>query len=370
MNTPAGACVLAVCGWKNSGKTTLLERVIPVLTRRGLRVAALKHDAHGLDVDRPGKDSDRLYRAGATVSAQGPDEVFVRRHRSDVDELLDLVALLARDHDLVLVEGHKGTPLPKVWLDRADGEDVSASSGELPAETTNVLARLAWDADRQTQLLDFLDRWLTQRWRERTVYGAILIGGQSRRMGRPKHLIETGRVTWFERTQRVLSRHVSRVIVLGAGDLPTGDRESNAAEDNASVNSPDTLRLPDAPDANGPVAGVLAAVRWAPEAAWLVCACDLPDLSDAALAWLLEQRRPGRWAVLPRSVGGRVEPLLAVYEPQSQVLLEALRHYDIDAPRRLTQFAQVFSPEIPDELGGSWRDRDTPGELEGPNAQA
>ncbi|MDP6460361.1 MAG: molybdopterin-guanine dinucleotide biosynthesis protein MobB, partial [Gemmatimonadota bacterium] len=66
--TPAGP-VLAVCGWSGSGKTTLLDRVIPEITARGLSVAALKHDAHGLKVDPRGKDSDRLFRAGADVVA-------------------------------------------------------------------------------------------------------------------------------------------------------------------------------------------------------------------------------------------------------------------------------------------------------------
>ena len=53
--------VLAVCGFSGSGKTTLLESVVGELSRRGLSVGVVKHDAHGIQIDRPGKDSDRLF---------------------------------------------------------------------------------------------------------------------------------------------------------------------------------------------------------------------------------------------------------------------------------------------------------------------
>src|SRR5208337_1394768 len=107
--------VLAICGWSGAGKTTLLEAVIPELKRRGLAVAVLKHYAHGLDVDRAGKDSDRLFRAGAEVALHGPDEALRRARPSGADDLPATLSALLAHNDLVLVEGHKGTPLPKVW---------------------------------------------------------------------------------------------------------------------------------------------------------------------------------------------------------------------------------------------------------------
>ncbi len=67
-----GAPVLAVCGFSGSGKTTLLETAIPRLVERGLAVAVVKHAAHGFQVDRAGKDSERLFRAGATIVLSGP----------------------------------------------------------------------------------------------------------------------------------------------------------------------------------------------------------------------------------------------------------------------------------------------------------
>ncbi|MFH2003029.1 MAG: molybdopterin-guanine dinucleotide biosynthesis protein MobB, partial [Planctomycetota bacterium] len=58
---------LGICGWKNSGKTTLVEQLIPKLQGMGLHIAVVKSDAHGIDVDHQGKDSDRFYKAGADV---------------------------------------------------------------------------------------------------------------------------------------------------------------------------------------------------------------------------------------------------------------------------------------------------------------
>ena len=58
-----GLPVLGVCGWSGSGKTTLIEAILPAFRAKGLKIAVIKHDVHGLDIDRPGKDSDRLFRA-------------------------------------------------------------------------------------------------------------------------------------------------------------------------------------------------------------------------------------------------------------------------------------------------------------------
>jgi molybdopterin-guanine dinucleotide biosynthesis protein MobB len=101
--------LLAVCGHSGSGKTTLIEAATRRLRRRGLAVAVVKHDVHGVDVDRPGKDSDRIFRSGADVFLQGPGERLARLHSGSFAELL-------QRYDLVLVEGGKRGPLPKVWL--------------------------------------------------------------------------------------------------------------------------------------------------------------------------------------------------------------------------------------------------------------
>jgi len=78
MNRQPGQTVFGICGWKNSGKTTLIESLIPHLIAQGLSLAVVKHDAHGLEVDRRGKDSDRFFRAGGDVILKGPGEEICR----------------------------------------------------------------------------------------------------------------------------------------------------------------------------------------------------------------------------------------------------------------------------------------------------
>ena len=74
--------ILGVCGWSDSGKTALIEAVLLRLCKTGLRIAVVKHDVHGLNIDHPGKDSDRFFQAGADVFLQGPQEEVLRLHGS------------------------------------------------------------------------------------------------------------------------------------------------------------------------------------------------------------------------------------------------------------------------------------------------
>jgi len=142
--------IFGVCGWSGSGKTTLIERAVPVLRERGLRVLIIKHDAHRIEVDRAGKDSDRFFQAGADVLLQGRSEQFLRVHRAGQTDWDAILPSLAGQYDLILVEGHKSTPLRKMWL-LADGE-VS-----VPPEASGIVAVLPRDADRLAMLLAVLE---------------------------------------------------------------------------------------------------------------------------------------------------------------------------------------------------------------------
>jgi glutamate dehydrogenase (NADP+)/cyclic pyranopterin phosphate synthase/molybdopterin-guanine dinucleotide biosynthesis protein A len=351
-----GAPVLAVCGFSGSGKTTLLEAVIPKLVARGLAVAVVKHDAHGFKIDQPGKDSDRLFRAGATVALRGPEEQFHRRAAAVGLALETTLALFGRDHDLLLVEGHKQTPLPKLWI---------GSDGELapPSYATDVRAFLPWNSDRPTALLDFVDKWFPQAWRDRPLHAGLLIGGASSRMGRPKQMIEFEGATLAEIAVRALSAGMGqgpeqsdppgaeRIVLLGAGPIP----ESLAGMG----------RLPDPPGLAGPVAGLIAAHRWAPYAAWMSAACDHPALAPAHVGWLRSQRRPGVWAVIPRQSDGQPCPTLALYEPQALARLETLLLTDPRGARMaaLLEHQRTSSPDVPPELASGWQNVNTPQEL-------
>jgi molybdopterin-guanine dinucleotide biosynthesis protein MobB len=113
--------VYGVTGWKNSGKTTLVERLVAEITARGLSVSTLKHAHHGFDVDRPGKDSHRHREAGARqvlVSSAARWALMTENGGAPEPPLEALIARLD-PVDLVLVEGWKRDRHPKIEARRA-----------------------------------------------------------------------------------------------------------------------------------------------------------------------------------------------------------------------------------------------------------
>ncbi len=114
--------VWGVVGWKNSGKTGLMERLVAEFSARGLSVSTIKHAHHAFDVDQPGKDSYRHRKAGATEVLVSGGARFALMHELRGDDEPTFEALLSRlaPVDLVLVEGFKRDPHPKIEAHRAE----------------------------------------------------------------------------------------------------------------------------------------------------------------------------------------------------------------------------------------------------------
>ena len=333
-----------ICGFSGSGKTSLLESAIPHLCQKGLKVAVLKNTHHEIQVDHPGKDSDRLFRSGADVFLTGSEEGLVRSHEADSSSLATMLSSLPLKYDLVLMEGHKNLPIPKVWL-------VDSAQSTAPQEIGEIVATLPPGSDRLESFLSILDDWFPQQWLKTPVLGCVLIGGQSSRMGQPKHMIRRNGRTWVERTVEVMDQLTSRVIIAGTGALPESVRDYD--------------RLVDVPNVRGPMAGILAALRWSPRSTWLVTACDLPLLSLSALEWLLSTRAPGVWATLPQLRGPEdgIEPLLAHYDFRSRLPLEDLASEGEFSLSRLGTHPKIMTPSPPSSLVTAWQDVNTPAQL-------
>ena len=114
--------VICIAGYSNSGKTHLIERLIPALKKRGLRVSVIKHAHHGFDIDHAGKDTWRHRKAGAyeVLIASAQRMALMREYEREREP--DMRALLAElDHgvDWVLVEGFKRSELPRLEVWRA-----------------------------------------------------------------------------------------------------------------------------------------------------------------------------------------------------------------------------------------------------------
>jgi len=112
--------IVLIVGHSGSGKTTFLENIIPELTRRGLKVGTIKHDVHGFEMDKPGKDSWRHKQAGASMTViSSPYQIGMVRdvnHDHNPDELLSLFS----DVDIILAEGYKRANKPKLEIFRSE----------------------------------------------------------------------------------------------------------------------------------------------------------------------------------------------------------------------------------------------------------
>src|SRR5579863_6759340 len=112
--------VIGFAGWSGAGKTTLIVRLIPELNRRGFRVSTVKHAHHAFDLDQPGKDSYEHRAAGAeeVLVASANRVALMRELRGAPEPSLPELLRLLKPVDLVLIEGFKRDPMPKIEIFR------------------------------------------------------------------------------------------------------------------------------------------------------------------------------------------------------------------------------------------------------------
>ena len=165
-----------------------------------------------------------------------------------------------------------------------------------------------------------------------SVRGGILIGGQSRRMGSAKHLLEHAGVTFAERLVLALQPHVSSVTFLGTGRLPTSLSHLEQLEDTRDV--------------LGPLSGIVAALRSCMDP-WLIVACDLPALTSHSIKWLVEQRKTDFDILMPSDSKGVVQPHFSFFEPKAKTLVEEAVKKGRYAPKLLAQHPRCACPSLP-----------------------
>ena len=118
----SGMRVIGLAGWSGAGKTSLLIRVIPVLVASGVKVATIKHAHHDFDTDQPGKDSHEHRKAGASEVLVSSGRRWAQVHELGDEQEATLGQLLRRISpcDLIVVEGYKREPIPKIEVHRVD----------------------------------------------------------------------------------------------------------------------------------------------------------------------------------------------------------------------------------------------------------
>ena len=165
--------LLAIAAWSGTGKTTLLKRLIPELCALGLRPGLIKHTHHDMDVDKPGKDSYELRKAGAAQTIVASEQRWALMTETPETPELDLTWLVSRMDasklDLVLVEGFKHEAVPKILLFRqnsghcveeltTDEHTIAVASGVSIATSLPLL-----DLNNIPQIASFIVGWLARQ---------------------------------------------------------------------------------------------------------------------------------------------------------------------------------------------------------------
>ncbi len=313
-------CELAICGYSNTGKTTLISRLISEL-RQQYTIGYFKHGCHHFELDHEGKDSAVVKKAGAsTVMIADP-----RQHAFIANGVADpLVVRSALDHlDMLLVEGLKELPLPKIILAGPDDTLLELMKKSI---VSNVKAIVVHDHARKEQCLSFglpvfhrdsisdiaafIERFFLDRIHQHPLYGLVLAGGRSSRMMQDKALLTYHESNQLVHTANLLLEHCSRVFISCRHDQ---------LSEYSSFGFPLIIdRYLDI----GPSAGLLSAQHHHPGTPWLVAACDLPLLDRNSIDRLASGRSPWKSATAFRHEStGESEPLCAIYEPKSRLRL-------------------------------------------------
>ena len=156
--------VYSFIAYSNTGKTTLIEKLIAELKSRGLRVAAVKHDAHEFDVDHKGKDSWRFTQAGSdvTIIISGTKAALMENRPVDIDAMLSKIT----DVDIVIAEGYKSGAWPKIGVRRgATGKPLPIPADECYAIVTDVpeqTSRPCFGLEDVASLADLLTTGINQ----------------------------------------------------------------------------------------------------------------------------------------------------------------------------------------------------------------
>ncbi len=190
----------------------------------------------------------------------------------------------------------------------------------------------------------------------RPVWGLVLAGGRSRRMGSDKALLEKDGRTQLERTVDLLGRHLDRVFVSARPDQA---QDAERAKFELIMDRYEDL---------GPVAGILSAMEAHPDVDWLVAACDLPNVDDRNVGALLESRTGDvPFTAFRSAYDGLPEPLFAIYSRGSVDIVSGYVADGIRCPRKMIIRSEVPLLDQPDP--GSLDNVNSPEDLAGSGAR-
>ncbi|MCJ8329590.1 MAG: molybdopterin-guanine dinucleotide biosynthesis protein B [Lentisphaeria bacterium] len=298
---------IAICGHSNSGKTTLIEKLISSLSKT-YRVAYVKH-GHKFQMDTKGKDSYRMCEAGAKDIITCSEDTLIYQNPVPQNRYYTATHVLS-NADFVIAEGWKNTRIHKLVVldDEIDPDAFTnvlacVSVGERPAGLPDKFLHIDLNdcAGIEKLILSFYEQEISKR----KLNGLILGGGKSVRMGSDK-----GELAYHGKSQiqwgiDLLNVFCETVYVSLRPDQDEKSFENASRQDDVFIGM-------------GPMGGILTSLKSDSEAAWLVIACDLPYLEKESLEFLLKNRNAYKTATAYNSSSdGMPEPLCTVYEPKA-----------------------------------------------------
>ncbi len=296
-----------ICGDSDSGKTTLIDKLIKMFPQE-YQLGYVKHDVDKLKKDHP---------------------LFLYR------ELLD--------SDIVFVEGYKDLPGPKILMwTQNDNKSYTLLKKYLSNNRKDILAivglkppkigeNLPWfHRDNLNGIYRFIRHTLESIISSRPLYGLVLIGGRSTRMGKDK-----AELSYHGKSQAVylcdlLANIVDKVYIscrFEQKDFSCFDRYEP---------------IPDRFLGFGPTGGILSAFQKHPQVAWFVIACDMPFIDRNVIEYFVEKRNPYRFATCFYNPEKKwPEPLFAIYEPKSALKLGDYLSIGMFCPRKILTNSRI-----------------------------
>ncbi len=332
---------LCFAGFSGVGKTTLLERLIKQFSEEDFRVGYYKHDAHRFTMDKEGKDTQRAQHAGAGIITINDPSHFAVVGDNTFKKRTITHAL--EQCDCILIEGYKQSPFDKVVFLDAEGalpisKDTAGIKAVVHQGTVDETAVGDLDVPRfHRDDLDAIYQFVRAHFKSQAsgLYGAVFVGGQSKRMGKPKFSLSYNGVSETERLVKVLKRFCETVYLSSRSDLDMGPL----------ANLDGTERINDDHIGLGPVGGLATLMSRHPDKAWMITACDMPFIKEKNFETIIEERDPLRFGTCYLQKG-RIgfEPMCAIYEPKFILpLYEAMSRRELSLTRIISDlpFKQV-----------------------------
>jgi molybdenum cofactor guanylyltransferase len=332
---------IAFCGLSNSGKTTLVSKLIKELST-DYNVGYLKHDAHGFEMDKTGKDTWHATNSGASVVVINDETKHNTLKKYNHKDIFSDETYM--DCDFVILEGYKTSAIAKiVFVDPAGEIFTKLESDE------SVVALIVEDDERRKLIPDTLSKLpiytrddvtlikeqllniFLEKSNNMPIYGLVLAGGKSSRMKQDKPaMVYHGEKTQLEYLYDVLSSSCESVFISCRQE-----QKNQRPYSNFNIVEDQFLDM-------GPMGGILSAMRQHPHAKWMVLACDLPLVTQETINQIIDNAHPFKMATAFENIEGRrLEPLCTLYSPWSYKRMLQLVGQDRFCPQKFLWNAPI-----------------------------